>query len=322
MTRALLLLSLLGAVAGPELPAQAAPIKHGTIAVLPFGTAAPHATAAETARQIGTAMEQQLTESKRFSAVLARQELGNAAIAEIEAAKEPLSLNALVQISKESRLPANYLLHGWLEQYDVRELQTEKGKRVRADARVRVRIVDVETSALVLSSTLDLTNSPVAQAVEQHAPGGRSIMDKVRKWPVPKIPRTGAIDGAISALDDATEQDAVNRLRLSTGPAAQRFIESELGFVLVNYDVAPDGGVTELTFPLAPALKNGTQLILVEMRENRMRGGLIEESLGEAVVSRLSDKYVYARLTKGQAEITRALKERPAGVQVRLKGRQ
>ena len=306
MRHTILLLAIL-ALPAPE-RAAAQDITHGSIAVLPFGAASADAATRESALVIGNAVEAGLRESGRFLAVLERSPAMEAAVLrELESAQGPASFESYIRINTESQLNANYLLDGFVERHEVTTRRNETGQTLYdAMIGVRVRIVDVETGALVMSEVLEVSNGILEGRVGEKRTGIGGFLQKVA---------TDAV-GSI----DTSPQDALARAYGNAADAVRKFLQREVSLMLVDYELGADDAIEGLVLLSAPDLKVGTVLAISRRVPNRMQPGTFRTTdVGKAEITKIEDDYAYARISEGQSEVVAALEE-PHLVLVRPEG--
>ncbi|MGH7444509.1 MAG: hypothetical protein ACREKM_06515 [Longimicrobiales bacterium] len=306
MLRPTLLLPVLAlSMAGP-VPAQE--LAHGSIAVMPFGAAAADAAAGHSAQIIGKAVEEGLRESGRFLAVLERSAaIEDAVRREIDAAQGPASFDSYIRINTESQLNANYLMDGYVERQEVTSQGNDRGQTLyNAVIGVRVRIVDVETRALVMSEVLEVSNGILEGRVGEKRTGVTGFLQKV------------ATD-AVGSIDTSPE-DALARAYDNAADAVREFLQREVSLMLVDYEVGADDVIEGLVLLAAPDLSVGGVLSVSTRVPNRMHPGTFRTTeIGKAEITRIEDEYAYARLTDGRTEVVEALAE-PRQVLVRPEG--
>lgn len=295
-----LFLAMIAAAILAVAPAAGQDVEYGSIAVIPFGSSVQSDAAYESARVLAGSVEEGLRNSGRFMAVLERSAVTNDAIqAEIDQATSGNSFESAIRINTESQMTAKYLLVGNIERYEV----TQDSRSSFYDARValRVRIVDVETRAVIVNELLTITNE-----VLNNSSGGGGISGLFRR----------AVSDAVGSTD-RTAEDAMNHVHENASDAVRKMIEENVSLLLVDYDVDGDDKVTELILLRAPDLDENEELLISFRSPNRMGGGFRMRDIGKARITSLDSEYGYAEITDGQDEITEALNRDPFAVVVR-----
>lgn len=296
-----------------ELRAQS--IEPGSIAVVPFGSAVRAPQAWQSARAVSGVIEEALSSSGRFLAVLPR----NSAVEEriqqiIDEAQGPANFDSYVQISTEAGLNANYLLDGYIERHEVRSERRDGGVVYVAEMDVRIAIYDVESGRLILSDNLGVTSGLLDQVgpqVEDNCPGGlrgaacRATREARRR--VSSEVERASTDRLAPAT---TPEQALDRAHDNASTAVATFIQEKVSLLVVDYSEDGDGVVNELVLLTAPDLDEGNQLTVSLRTENRMGGGFRDRTLGTAEVSQIDGEYSYASITDGAERIDEAIKAR------------
>lgn len=270
-------------------PATAQEVQYGSIAVVPFGSVVQSEQALESARVMTGAVEQGLRDSGRFVAVLERSAEMDAAIqAELEHAESGDSFESAIRINTESQMNAKYLLSGEIERYDI----ARSGNTYDATVSLRIRIVDVETRAVMVNEVMVITNELLNNKRGLGGLGGLG----------------GLVSRAVGARDTSAE-DAINHVHENATDEIRKVIAENVSLLLVDYDVDADDIVTELILLLAPDIDDDEELLVRFMVRNGMGGGFRPQDVGKARVTRTDSEYAYAEITEGRDEITAAVKE-------------
>jgi len=314
MVRQLATVAVLGALVFPT-QARAQAIEPGAIAVMPFGSAVRAPQAWQSAMAISGVVDEALTESGRFLAVLPRNSAVEAGIQQLlEAAQGPANFESYVQISTEAGLNANYLLDGYIERHDVRPERRDGGNVYVAEMDVRVKIYDVETGRLILNENLSVTSGLLDQVgpqVESDCPGGfRGAACRAKQ----EVQRRAASEAERLSTDRLapaqTAEAALERAHNNASTAVASFIQEKMSLLLVDYGEGDGGIVNELVLLSAPDIEQGTELTVSVRSENRLGGGFRDRTLGSAVVEQIDGEYAYARITDGGERVDEAIKAR------------
>ena len=284
-------------------PSTAQDVEYGSIAVVPFGSAVQTAAAQESARVLAGSAEEGLRASGRFIAVLERSATMDAAIQdEIDRATSGDSFESAIRINTESQMNAKYLLAGNIERYEI----NPRSGTGFYDAKIvlRLRIVDVETRAVIVNESLEITNQ-----ILNNSAGGGGIGGFLRRRASDAVGST-----------DTTPQDAINNVHRNASVEIRKMVEKKVSLLLVDYDVDEDGQVTELILLRAPDLDDDTKLLISFRAPNRMGGGFRMRDIGKARVKSLDSEYAYAEITDGRDDITEALNRDAFAVVIRPEG--
>ena len=281
-------------------PTSAQDVEYGSIAVVPFGSSVRTDSASESARILTGSAEEGLRESGRFMAVLERSAAMDAAIQnEIDRAESSDSWDSAIRINTESQMNAKYLLAGNIERYEV--TQDPGGSTYDAKIVLRLRIVDVETRAVIVNESLEITNQ-----VLNNSTGGGGVGRWIRR----------RASDAVGSMD-TTPEDAINTVYENASVAVRKMVEQNVSLLLIDYEVDGDDQVTELILLRAPDLDDDTKLLVSFRAPNRMGGGFRMRDIGKARIKSLDSEYAYAEITDGSDEITEALNRDPFAVVVR-----
>lgn len=284
-------------------PAAAQDVEYGSIAVVPFGSAIRSEAAYESARILARSVESGLRASGRFMAVLERSAEMDAAIqAEIESATSGDSFESAVRLNTESQMNAKYLLDGYLERFEIS--QQSGSNFYDAKVALRVRIMDVETRAVILSEVVDITN----QLLEKQS-GGGGVGGFLRRTASAAVGST-----------DTSPQDAINKVHDNAPDRVQEMIQQNVSILLVDYEVNEDDEITQFVLLRADDLEEDQDLVISFRAPNRMGGGFRTRDIGKARIETLDTEYAYAEITDGREEITAAVNDNPFMVVVRPEG--
>jgi len=277
--------------------------------VLPFGSGfRDQCSLAACAQPLSNVVEQQLNQSGRFLAVLPRNASVESAISDaLSDAMGPGNFDSYIQISTEAGLNANYLLDGFVETLDVQPEQRGDAMAYAARMTVRIRVVDVETGALVLSKGLNVSNGLLASAVGT-AEECKGFGCRLRQAATDRL--EDAVESKVGGVGaDETPQAAVQSAVASAGDAIREFIQQEMSLRLVDYDVDDDGMINELVIASAPDLEQGMTLDVSTRTKSRMSDDTRDRTVGAAEITQIDGDYAYARLTSGTDVVDKALKD-------------
>ncbi len=286
-------------------------VDPGSIAVMPFGSGFRTQCALDCAQAMSNVVEEQLARSGRFSAVLPRSREVEAAVKRLlEEAEGPGRFDSYIQISTEAGLNANYLLDGRVENLTV--TPERRGDVVAYDARmtVRIRIVDVESSALVLSKGVVVGNGLLEGMIggTQEECGRMDLACRARNAAAEAL--EGAVEANTRGLGaDETPQQAIQSAVANAGDAIRAFIQREISLQLIDYDVDDNGVANELVIASAPDLEQGMVLDVATRTESRRTPDTRDRTIGAAEVTQIDGDVTYARLTSGVEAIAKALEE-------------
>ncbi len=281
-------------------PTAAQDVEYGSIGVVPFESSVQTDAASESARILTGSAEKGLRESGRFMAVLERSAAMDAAIQnEIDRAESADSWDSAIRINTESQMNAKYLLAGNIERYEVAR---EPGSSTYdATIVLRVRIIDVETRAVIVNESLEITNQTL-----NNSSGGGGFGGFIRR---------SASD--LLGSTDTTPEDAITKVHTNASVAVRKMVEENVSLLLVDYEVDGDDQVTELILLRAQDLDDDTKLLVSFRAPNRMGGGFRMRDIGKARIKSLDSEYAYAEITDNRDEITEALNRDPFAVVVR-----